>query len=411
MNLFKQNNNRLKKIFDYSFCNENYSQYVELTEQLSINTEAEVNYILELLKSLPNQDKYSRLFNPVEDILKYFNRNQEIKKNVLMHYFDHVLPLLKPIFYQISNVYTKGIILETLYCIGTTESITTLIELIADKDNDIDDYNSYNSIKYCVDLDKKMIDIFFKNSSKLLTNDGFRTVALVELFSQWALEDKIPYNPLKKRLDIIEKWISKKDYSKLSYAVSGCSALSTIKTKDSINLLKVASCHPKLEIQLEALFSLAVLGQDGVTEQFKKLALNPLISNHTLAYVHELKKLYEIDVDFTYKDIISSISNQEEFIAMSAMSEWCAHEREYGITPDDIYIWSKTEIALPHDQHKNKIYLIKYKYNNYLWEDKVQDIEHVGYYNSDTECVFSIMENFDHIDDAYSAYFDFEKNR
>ena len=52
----------------------------------------------------------------------------------------------------------------------------------------------------------------------------------------------------------------------------------------------------------------------------------------------------------------------------------------------------------------------KHKYNNYFWNCKTQDIEHVGYYNSDTESIFSIME-VDHIDDAYSSYFDFEKNR
>ncbi len=404
------NLNRLEKVFDYNFYNKNGDEYRALVKELNINTLGEVDYVLELLKILPNKNKYSYLFNPVEEVLKHFNRNQEIKTEILIYYFERILPIIKVLFHQISNDHTKGIILETLVCIGSIESIEAFIEFVSDENNNIDNYDTYRSIKACIDLGEDQVNLFINNSEKLLKHNNFRTVAIVELFSQWALDGKIVYNPIQNHLHIIEKWIIDKDYKHLSYAVSGCAALAQINTEESVRLLKIASNHPKLEIQLESAFSLIILGHNKVKEKLKELARNPLIFNYAFAYAAELERIYKIECGFTYEEVIASIPNVEDFVAMASMSEWCSHEREYGITPDSITIWCKKEIPWPtSDQEKVRIYLIKYKYNNYCWEGKIQDIEHIGYYNYNTDNVFSLMEEFDDIDSAYLAYSNFER--
>lgn len=404
---FKINKNEINKIFDYNFYDKNYDQYIELIDNINIKNTEEVDQIFLLLEDFSRTNQHSKSFNPIEEILRYFNRNQYINPDILTYYFENALPVLRSIISHVSDTETKGIILESLVCIQTRDSIDLFIDLLAEKD--LNNYTTYNSIKQCIDLDEKMINLFFNKSKELLTHGGLITVGITELFSQWVKDNKIAYHPLQGHLHIVEEWLTNTDYNELGHAISGCAALSTIKTENSIRLLKVAANHPKLEIQLESTFSLAVLEQEGVIEKLKQLVTNPIISNKTVDYIQELEDSYEIYLDLSHEIITSTTENQEDFAVMSAMSEWCAHECEYGITPDEISVWCKKEMPWPPSQKKTTIYLIKYKYNNSCMEGVTQDIEHVGYYNSDTGIVFSTHKAFDNIDNAYSAYFNFEK--
>lgn len=402
--IFKSNKNRtrLEKLFNYDLYHDNYPDYIKIQENIKVRTIEDVDFILRLLKDLPCKNKYSQLFNPVEEILRYFTQNQNIPPKLFCYYYNNILPILKDIFNVFKNDSsgdsTRALILETLFCIQSEESINYLIELLSNKNNNLDDFLTYSALMRFVDTDKAIINIFFNNSEKLLTNNNFRTVAFVELFSQWTKKDVIPYNPVKNHLNIIEEWI--KDKNNISYIISGCNALSTIKSEKSIALLKMASHHPKLEIQLESAFSLIILGEKDAKTQLKQFAQNPLISNKVFAYAEELMNHYQIDCGFTVEDILALVPDEDDFVAMSAMVNWCSYITEYGSPPNCITVWSKKEVSWPPNNKKIKVYLLKYKYDT--------DIEHVGYFNSDTGMAFSSHTNFDDVNSAYSHYFDFE---
>ena len=396
--------NLLDSIFDFNLYENSRDEYKKLKNKLNFNTTKDVDYALELIQKLPCKEKYSYSFNPVSDLLKFFNRNQQIKQKILDYYFAHITPVLKLIFKDILDK-SSGTILETLYCARYYRgSVIFFIEIVTDITNEVDNYDSYQSIKRFSDSNLDIIAIFIKNSDKLLKHNKFRTVAFVELFSQWSRDGKLSYNPVQNHLTIIKKWITDKNYENLSYAVSGCAALSQIDSDQSIKLLRMATKHPKLEIQLEAVFSLILLGHKTAKKQLRLLAQNPIISNQAWYYSVELKLDYKIDCGFTQRDIIPLETDEEDFIAMSTMSEWCAYPQEYGITPDYISVFAKEEVFWPSSEDKLKIYLVKYRYNNYCWQGKITNLEHIGCYNPSSDSVFSIMKNFDSIEDAYAAY-------
>ncbi|RTK94641.1 MAG: hypothetical protein EKK64_08070 [Neisseriaceae bacterium] len=311
--------------------------------------------------------------------------------------------MLKLIFQHVSEG-TKGLILETLYCVYTPESVDLFIEFVSDINNEVDNYTSYETIKAFANADQKIIERFTINADKLLQYNKFRTVAFVELFSQWAADKKISYNPLGNNLQVIEKWIKDANYQKLSYAVSGCAALVTVNSEESIRLLEIASQHSKLEIQLETAFVQILLGQEKAKDKLRVLAQNPIISIPTFLYSQELKQKYGIDCGFTKEDILEKIDNEEDFLAISQMAWWCAHPQEYGITPDSIKVWAKEVIYWPPNDEKLKVFLIKYRYDNYKWQGRISNIEHVGYFIPCYEKLFSIMQGFDDIYAAYATY-------
>jgi hypothetical protein len=105
---------------------------------------------------------------------------------------------------------------------------------------------------------------------------------------------------------------------------------------------------------------------------------------------------------------MAEINDPEDFYILARMAAWCAHPQEYRITPDAIEIWAKEEIYWPPSEEKMQVYLIKYRYNNYNWEGKVGDFEHVGYCLPGGDPLFSIMESFDDIYEAYAAYSAFD---
>jgi TPR repeat protein len=405
--MFNTNKKDLQKLFDYELYKNNYNEYSRLREQININNNKDVDFAIKLLQELNSKDNYSYLFNPVENILKYFTRNQKIKQKILIYYFGQIVPVLKLMFQHVSND-TKGIILETLYCVGTQESVNLFMEFVLDINNDIDNYTSYQAIKAFVNSDQEVIKIFVSNADKLLQPNKFRTVAFIELFAQWASDGKLLYNPIQDHLWLIEEWIKDTNYENLGYAVSGCAALATVNSEESKKLLKLASEHPKLEIQLEAAFAQILLGEEKAKDKMKLLAQNPIISEAAFGYVMELIIKYGINCGFTREDVMSQVTDKEDFYAMAKMSSWCSHFCEYGISPDAIKVWAKEEIYWPPSEEKLQVYLIKYTYNNYKWCEKGGNIEHVGYYLPDSDTVFSTMESFDDIYEAYANYASWE---
>jgi hypothetical protein len=75
--LFSSTNRRaLDKIFDFNLYEINFDEYRKCKDEIKFITTKDVDYALDLPQELPHKEKYSYYFNPVSDVLRFFNRNQ-----------------------------------------------------------------------------------------------------------------------------------------------------------------------------------------------------------------------------------------------------------------------------------------------------------------------------------------------
>lgn len=397
----------------YEAYKNGYSKYRNVRDRLEdteITTLEEANLILEALKDTHKEDVKDQYFNPIRNLLGLLIYNCDEVLNLVD---NKALDILEKIYPEFSPN-NKGLALQLLYKLhdDTPRALELFIRYFTDPDErDLNNMNMYEAvIAFRHTTNPEHIDILTREFSKVFPFDDFRTVAVVELFSEYVANKLIEKHPVENNLFVVRRWIeAKEDQSKFSYAISGCAALSLINTQESIDLLKLAMKHPDLEVQLESAFSQMLLKVDGANDFMIELLLNPKTSVKARNYTVELDNRYNIDLPLP-SHIANKVNNDPDFNALSLMCNWLSHEREYGYPPDKIEIWDRRELFWPPTDKVEIVYLLKYIYNSFEYSEK--PLEGIGYYitssNSSVERVFSLRENFGSIEEAYAAYCRYE---
>jgi hypothetical protein len=182
----------------------------------------------------------------------------------------------------------------------------------------------------------------------------FCRVAFLDFSNKIALAGTLAGHPFSSAEGIafLKECLSEPDESKWSYAVSATAALPFLQCDSVAELVAIARAHPSLEVQIEAAWADARMGQDAGVERLALLAGDPRSAHRAIRYLDELGRA----------DRIPGQALTPEAQALAEMAHWLSHPSELGRPPAEVSVADAREIFWPPTDDTRKLYVIRYTY-------------------------------------------------
>ena len=263
---------------------------------------------------------------PLRDILKVRLKNPQNREEDLMFLFK-----ILAMYQQQQDAVLIAQIAQSGF--GQGHYLWSLIFEIFDKDHDHH-------------------QLLIKQLSTPLPKGGI-AIAYLDLVNSHAINNNLKEHPFNSPAGIkrLKGWLLDTDQEKFSYAQSAVAALPFIDKPKP--LLKIAVNHSDINVQMEAAWALAKLGDAQGIKRLKQWALNVNTSRVATRYLQELGLEHEIPPKALKPD----------FEAMAESVNWLTHPNEFARAPDKIELLDTREIFWPPTNDKRWVWLFNYTYD------------------------------------------------
>lgn len=219
--------------------------------------------------------------------------------------------------------------------------------------------------------------LFERLSNPLPTN--FLAIALLDSANAAHFEGAAEAHPFDSAAgtEQLERWLTDKDESHISYAVSATAALPFITGPRRDELISLALDHSSQDVQIEAAWVAGKLGRQAGIRWLARHCLDIGLSERAKRYLTELGAA----------DAIPPEAEDPEFQAKAIFAQWLAHPNELGRAPDELEVIDHRQLAWPPEGDQKDQWLLRYrvKDDTGLRNDDVG----VGLVGSVTFCLFS----------------------
>jgi hypothetical protein len=196
----------------------------------------------------------------------------------------------------------------------------------------------------------------------------------------------------------LECWLTNKDETHFSYAVSATAALPFIDRPERDGLLAIAFDHVDAGVQLEAAWAAASLGREAGINWLTRACLDFNLAVRAKHFLNELGRA----------DAIPAESEDADFRAKAEFAQWLAHPSELGRFPEELEIVDHRELPWPPARTPKPMWLLRYRVKDTtgLKDDAIG----VGLVGSITMCFGYKLEQHPP-EDAYAIHCFWEMKR
>ncbi|HLP85820.1 MAG TPA: HEAT repeat domain-containing protein, partial [Phycisphaerales bacterium] len=159
---------------------------------------------------------------------------------------------------------------------------------------------------------------------------------------------------------MLTKFLSSRRADHESYAVSACAAIPFLATVRRKRLLAVARKHKSPDVQMEAAWAGAKVGDKQAIDFLCERCLDRGSSLRAQHYLSELG----------HKRLIPKAVKSRDFFALATMCDWLSHPNEYGAAPDAIELMDKRTIYWPPTRDERELRLFKFSYQRPHGQDE-----------------------------------------
>jgi hypothetical protein len=217
----------------------------------------------------------------------------------------------------------------------------------------------------------------FRSLSKPLP-DKFIAISLLDAANSACREHSLKTHPFDSSTGetMLAKFLSSRRADHESYAVSACAAIPFLAIARRKRLLAVARKHKSVDVQIEAAWAGAKVGENQALDYLCEKCLHRDLSLRAQHYLSELG----------YKRLIPKAAKSRDFVALAKMCDWLSHPNEYGAPPDAIELMDKRTIHWPPARKERELRLFKFSYKQPHGQD--EPVEGVGMVGSITWAFF-----------------------
>ncbi len=353
-----------------------------------MNTQAEAEAIclgLEYLKAQFGSENYTNLNENLYTLAVLFQQVKSEKAYQVLN--ERGIPLLIANFNLYRNAaeeeLSKGsfyepdiFILKMFAKYNNPEGTKTLIDAVkADYKPD----NYLWSVIFDIAADNDQHNMIIQELGDFLPGQ-FAGISYLDMCNRLVIKGKLFKHPFDNEpgFQLLRKLLRSQDQDEFSYAVSATAALPFINSRYRVELLKLASGHPDIEVRIESAWAGAKLGDEESLQRLVELAKDYRYGNKPIQYLKELGK----------ESMAPAETKQADFQALAELCNWLSHPNEFGSYPDAAKIVDQRELNWPPTKDHRTMYIIEYTYKNHN-EDGSDDTG-VGMVGSTTFCLFGI---------------------
>jgi hypothetical protein len=152
----------------------------------------------------------------------------------------------------------------------------------------------------------------------------------------------------------LKQWLTDSDPANFSKAQSAAAALPFISNPERSDLLALAMDHLSRDVQLEAAWASAKLGNAGGITVLARACTDPASFVRASAYLEELGR----------RDAIPSSCDDADFLAEAHARSWLEHPNEFGRQPDRIILFDARTLFWPPANEERRVHLFHYTYDS-----------------------------------------------
>lgn len=217
----------------------------------------------------------------------------------------------------------------------------------------------------------------FDTISKSLP-EKFLAVCLLDAANEAAREHKLKKHPFDSAAGAakLAGFLSNRDKSEASYAVSACAALPFISESRRWPLVELARKHKSRAVRREVAWATAKMGKKTGLDHLVEQCLDPNTSIQAIAYLEELGK----------KKLVPATAREPDFAATAEMCHWLSDGHEVGEPPDSIKLLDKRTMYWPPTRDTRELRLFHFVYKKS--RERGERIDGVGMVGSMTWSFF-----------------------
>lgn len=374
---------------------------LEPFEDYSITT-ADAHVLCEMLKLLPRPEDYAEsvFFSPLSKLLGYFQSAAQEDLPACKVLYEHGIPELVRIFDEMSvkpDVYAESddMLLILKMCAWYQHPLGSELLLKAALIPFKSDGFLWHTTFYTLAKDHPHRDRIFEALSEKLPT-GFLCVSFLDSANRAMTESDLQQHPFDspEGYSRLEGYLTNRDPSEFSYAVSASAALSYLSEPARTQLMALAMDHVDKSIQLQAAVSAVRLGSEAGLRVLIRFAEDVNYSIEAVAKLIELEK----------EEYIPAVALENRFHARAEFAHWLRHPNELGRPPTQVEIVDYRELEWPPTGDRRPMYVIKYR----MLEEGGCELDNAdvdcGLVGSLTFCLFSSNNHQRPPEDVYAIH-------
>ena len=183
---------------------------------------------------------------------------------------------------------------------------------------------------------------------------GFAGIAYLDLVNGLARAGHLERHPFDSEPGsaLLSGWLSSRDEGEYSYAHSATASVPFLRPDRRAMVQRLAEGHPSRDVQLEAAWAAAKLGEERGLETLQEACADPRYASKAVRYLEELSA----------EDRIPVHTRSADFKALAEMCEWLAHPQEFGRPPKEIEQADSRELFWPPTSDRRQLWIFRYEY-------------------------------------------------
>jgi hypothetical protein len=351
-----------------------------------VKTEVEAELIcraLELVKLQIQKSFDERIENNIYDLTTLFQNASA--KEAALYLNDKGIPLLIDILSTIQSKRYQTqqygscapMILKMFALYKNKEGWNKLSECV---NNDFkNDAYLWSVILNSVSEDESKYDLIIKGLNGKIPTD-FLGISYLDMCNAIAVRTNTFKHPFDSPngFAFLDAIVKNSEPGGVSYVVSATTSIPFLAKEYQDKLLQAVSAHKSLDVQLEAAWCGAKMGDNRSVDKLVGFANDYRHSTKAISYLKELG----------LENKIPGETQSPDFQALSEMCGWLSHPNEFGAYPDQAEIFYSRSLYWPPTKDVRTIYLIKYTYKNHK-EDGSDEVG-IGLVGSVTFSLFGL---------------------
>ncbi|MEO0474837.1 MAG: hypothetical protein AAF085_02540 [Planctomycetota bacterium] len=184
----------------------------------------------------------------------------------------------------------------------------------------------------------------------------FASIAILDCMNAIAIDRGLDSHPFdsEEGTSRLKAWLSNRGEETFSYAVSATATLPFLTRPERSELFELAYQHTYKDVQLEASWAAAKIGEVSGIERLVDMSKNPHLSSKAVNYLTELG----------FEEAVPGEVREAGFMAMAEMSQWLQHPMELGRVPDTLELYDHRTLFWPPENRELPLWLFKYSYKD-----------------------------------------------
>jgi hypothetical protein len=182
---------------------------------------------------------------------------------------------------------------------------------------------------------------------------GFIAVSLMDAATGVAIESGLEHHPFDSPAGHarLEQWLVDTREDQFSYAHSAAATLPFMSSPARERLLALAMDHVSADVQIEAAWAAAKIGNAGGITLLARACLDPQQSQKAQRYLNELDRA----------DAIPDACQDADFQARARFMEWLMHPNELGRAPDELECIDHRMLPWPPEKEPSPFWIFRYR--------------------------------------------------